>query len=116
MTEAEAKTLKVGDTVYARYGFDNGRCSRLVYINDIDIHVHHGYLIFSVARVGFDKLGRSFPYVRRTSGELSKSPEEKIISPRDAENRATANIFADWLEEVGEQRAADLLRKTFPIA
>lgn len=101
MTDEEARTLKPGDVVYAR--------------------VARRTVIASVQTVDQGSRGFPYPTIRvlftdasgnRRCSTKKFSDQLELLSRRDP---ATANVFADWLDEQGEHRAAQLLRQAFPF-
>lgn len=60
-----------------------------------------------VRRVGTAPGNRRYPMVPRLIRD---------IQPRPNYDTPTANVYADFLEEQGEYKAAELLRRAFPFA
>lgn len=105
MTYGEVRLLKRGDAVETRI---DGKMVRVEYV------YHYGPdhptwpgLAF-LRRPGRDRAGREFPMIRRGYEDLRPSPESLDPAP--------ANVYADWLEDHGEYKAAAMLRKAFPLS
>lgn len=110
MTDADAKALKPGavlvTTVLA--------APRQVELMDppseplVNRHGQTWGVIFRVRRVGERRNGGRFPVIKRYA--------EDLIPVSSRHDPDSAWIFADWLEERGQQEAAEMLRRAFPIA
>lgn len=60
-----------------------------------------------VRRLGQTKRGQRYPLVPREA--------RMLIHPKHKVDRLVANVYADYLDEVGEPVAAELLRQAFPM-
>ena len=103
MTDEDARSLKPGDRVRFWFG---------------------GKLMMSLVDMVFrnTRPGRGIQVVVRNPRWLKtgKGPELLSLDPRSVEferrpDDGTGSIYADWLEERGEFRAAALLRDVFPF-
>src|SRR5262245_27877619 len=102
MTEPEALTLKPGDRVCTWVG---GK-PIIALIGEILPPLRPGQVVaVSLRRPSMNARGRPYPFFKRLAHEIE-------IEPRPDDG--TANVYADWLEEHGEARAAALLREVFP--
>jgi uncharacterized protein (TIGR02996 family) len=59
-----------------------------------------------VRRLKRTKAGGHYPSFTRTEGAVRRPP---------GYDHARANVFADWLDDHGEHKAAGLLREAFPL-
>jgi hypothetical protein len=99
MTNEEAVGLKQGDGIEAQI---NGEwVSARVWGRFID-----GTRVI-LRRIGLMKDGRSYGRKSLPSYKVRFAPQ---LPP------AAANVYADWLEERGQYRAAAMLREAFPFA
>lgn len=107
MTTEEARNLQVGDYVETMIG----RKWMLVVVEDVIIssystQFHSMSNVFvRVRRPGRTSNGRRYSSYSRLESDLRKSPYDAV----------TANVFADWLVENDEPRAAAKLRERFPF-
>src|SRR5262245_3854837 len=99
MTEAEARALKPGDLVEVR----RGKGLEIVRVRRIEDH--ECWVRIEFDRFRLNSLGRPVKGGWRFAEELFPVMQLDFT---------TANIFADWLDERGEHRAAALLREAFP--
>src|SRR5262245_50152473 len=102
MTAEDAMSLRRGDRVRVRY---KGRST--VVIVDMVFPPRAGRkVIVCVERPGYFKTRRGNPFLgfSPASVEFERRPDD-----------GTGNVYADWLEERGEARAAALLREVFPF-
>jgi hypothetical protein len=105
MTDAEVRALKSGQQVEARY--ESGW--RSVVIVEVCEQPWNGFrpLVALVRRGGLTPSGCLYPTLYLWSDSL-RLPQHLDPVP--------ANIYADWLDEHGEYRAATMLREAFPLA
>jgi hypothetical protein len=118
MTEAEALALAPGTLVEVklRAGPEKGRwvLMRIERVYKIDSHRRgrRGVRVW----VG-DGLGTSQTTSGRKRHALPNLPASRVRLPAALPplDPLPANVYADWLEEHGEHRAAALLREAFPL-
>lgn len=103
MTTMEAAMLKPGDRVLV--SSRNPHFATVLRVGHSSMTPLYASWVI-VRRVGHDKLGRRFGISERDPHDLSHAPTGDALS---------ANVYADWLEEHGESRAAAKLRSAFPI-
>lgn len=103
MTDDEALALKPGDVVKTRLG---GRQTTVTVVWTGTYFDDPGFYVM-VRRLGKITPRRFYPVKRRDASEV------EYVGPADP---PTAHVYADWLEENGEPRAAEMLRKAFPLA
>lgn len=60
-----------------------------------------------VRRDGFVRAGWKYPSIIRNLNQ---------VWPQTVPDPLSANVYADWLEEHGEEKAAEMLRAAFPLA
>lgn len=102
MNEEEAGFVRIGDVVSARYSDKY----KLVRIESVYPSDWNGLPVsFTVRRLS--EGSKRFPAVIKGISQIRK------ITFRDP---VTANVYADFLDEHGEHKAAALLRSAFPIA
>jgi uncharacterized protein (TIGR02996 family) len=99
VTVEEAQELRVGDYVTYFQG-------REMLVGKFVQRIEPSQWVY-VRRLGTTTAGTSYPMVPR---------KIRDIQPRPHYDAPTANVYADFLEEQGEYRAAELLRRTFPFA
>lgn len=99
MTDEEARTVKRGQTLL---WFRQGHPPALVRVRNILPGFRSSERGFSIARL--DRPGHA-------AASLSENLQ---LIPRHQPD--AANVYADFLEEAGEPRAAALLRQAFPLA
>jgi uncharacterized protein (TIGR02996 family) len=102
MTDEEALTLKPGDLVcrlkgHAKFVVDE--------VRDEGGEDGARFRVF-VRRQGYRQNGRRYPREGRLCRWL------RLVKHYD---HVTANVYADWLDDRGEARAADLPRRAFPL-
>jgi uncharacterized protein (TIGR02996 family) len=104
VTDEEALSLRPGDRVMTRI---NGRRAA-ARVTAAPLAWGGRDVVIPLRREeGVNAAGRRCPQMRH--------PARKVTSLTGRNDPATANVFADWLEERGEHRAADLLRAAFPM-
>jgi hypothetical protein len=105
MTNAEVRALKPGQQVEARY--ESGW--RSVVIVEVREQPWDGYrpLVVLARRGGLTSKGHLYP--TWYFGPDSVRPPQHL-------DPVPANIYADFLDEHGEHRAAAMLREAFPLA
>jgi|SRR5215813_3789425 len=101
MTKVEMAELRPGDQVTTRIGSETVLC---VVVVPTPYCGRHDPLRVRLRRVAPGRACASF---------LRHASEIALASRYDP---LTANVFADWLEENGEIRAATKLRAVFPLA
>lgn len=101
MTGEEALKLRPGDKVECWYTDTAVKCYVVEVVSAEKVVVRR-----IRDRWPFNEQGRLYP-------AMPKHP--KLIRRDRAYDPAVANIYADWLEEAGEVKAAALLRAEFPI-
>ena len=108
MTDIEALALKPGDRVEAQLD----GVWRLCVIETVEMrYMQHPPLVFyRYRRIGKTRRGHRFPLNQVWHGE------SVLVRRVPHHDPVTANVFADFLEDHGEVIAANLLRKTFPLA
>jgi hypothetical protein len=106
MTDDEALGLVPGDRVVTKVGTTAGLAATVVGVCDGRGVKWLGCVRVTVRRDGVDKNGRRLPAMDRRPAAI------ELLSRIDP---LAANIFADWLEENGELRAAMKLRAAFPV-
>ncbi len=106
MTMDEAARLKSGDHVFARVGGKRMLCV----VQLVHVVTYNGVLI--ERRVSLRKPGLRFDGLCRNRIFTRHAADVDRLENMDG---PTANIFADWLEERGEHRAAAMLREAFPF-
>jgi hypothetical protein len=101
MTDEQARQLRAGDRVL---------CSMIEGLVPAEVVEVLCYPAQAprvwVRRLGGSRRGGRFPSHRRRAEELYFVARPFL---------ETANVYADWLEEQGEYRAAALLRAAFPL-
>lgn len=107
MTREEAMALKIGDVVEAKL---SGKWVKARVSGDawIDPNERLEFLAtkLKVRRPGVDAGGRPHGSWTKTANEV------RLLAYLEP---AAANVYADWLEEHGELRAAQKLREAFPL-
>jgi hypothetical protein len=105
MTDEEAEQLRAGDQVEVCTG------SRGVWVRAVVVVCRKSergdYPVVVSRRTDAYPDGR--PYKR-----LLKSPSRKVRK-RAGLSRLPANVYADYLSEMGEEHAAQMLRDRFPL-
>jgi hypothetical protein len=99
LTTEEFSALNPGDTVHFVAGRDR------VTVMGVVVRKREPCSV-CIRRLGHDINGKSHRPSWRDKWNVSIAP---------GHSRVTANIFADFLEECGEARAAEKLRAAFPI-
>jgi len=101
MTEREIQALQIGDRVTTRIGSESVLCA----------------VVSRAWRTGRE-LSWRIPLRRVVPVKACVTFERRAIEIALASryDPLTANVFADWLEENGEIRAAAKLRAVFPLA
>ncbi len=101
MTHEEALTLKEGNWLSIKQGASWTRAIFLGYRPSL-----RSAKKVCVRKPGFDTLGRKKCGLWRRLKDVQKT---------DSLDPVSANVFADWLEEQGESKAARMLREAFPF-
>ncbi len=106
MTDEEALALKEGDRV--RFELDPRRNPHWEDGEVIRVHAYDNgtRCRIVVRRLKLNSKNRPFQHYWRKPGSVM------ILAKVDC---VTANVFADFLEEHGEHRAAQMLRQAFPF-
>jgi hypothetical protein len=104
MTAEEALALEVGSVAQTRVGkgWVDVEVLRVLGIAIADRPAAR----LTVRRLGRTKAGWRPPSFRRLNRDVRRPA---------GYDHATANVFADWLSDRGEEHAADLLREAFPL-
>ncbi len=103
MTDEEASKLNPGDYVEVRISGKPTLAEVVMVHPRLDTT---GDQLIMMRRKGRRCHGWYYPRFSRWSNEIRRA---------DALNPTDANVFADWLEEHGEPRAAAMLREAFPF-
>lgn len=121
MTEQEALALKPGDRVEARYNIDEWVLAKVIAVQVVTVD----WLDSIVGRRVADKVkvGQLRNVLVRREATIPTDGKPRLYpavirSPRNLRNleqRETANVFSDFLEESGFLEAAIALRKKFPL-
>src|SRR3954468_3260071 len=112
MTDEEALALKEGGRVEALYGRRwfvadvLAVCDWRSTVRGLCPFGGSRPITIAVRKTGRGKGGRCLSSCHKTPAEL-RGP--RILST------ASANVYADWLDEHGEQMAAHKLRRAFPL-
>ncbi len=103
MTDAEAAKLKPGD----RLRWIRGPRVDIVRVV-VNYHFGSGPPAIRIRPEGMTRAGAARPSV-----EIGRGADLHFMKEHDP---VTANVFADWLAEQGEYKAADMLRAAFPYS
>jgi hypothetical protein len=102
MTDAEVRALAPGTLLETPF---SGKWRDVVFLGAFDLHEQ---LYLRVRRPGTDRRGRPLARLRR-------HPEDVRLHPSGLYDHLPANVYADFLSERGEERAARILRDAFPL-
>ncbi len=108
MTEEEARRLKVGDVVEAKL---SGQW--------VKVRVAQEMWESSMPRGKWDRFKIRVRRIGLTPDDRPHGAHSKRIDdvrPFADLDHLPANVYADWLEDHGERRAAEKLREAFPLA
>lgn len=105
MTDGQAAELNVGDTVQAVM---HGRVVTCEVVAVARFYLE-GQVWIQVRKAGLTPKGRRHRTVARLPRHLAP------VKRRRPDKSLTPNVYADWLDERGEYRAAALLREAFPL-